>query len=156
MLIYNYKLVHWHWRKQPNFFPVYNISIKQIFLSILSINLRSIVSRTVVTLNPCIVVSRPANHMIFFLVIIITVRIQHYSLYSDSPNLLPIMMSRPPAPPVLWLLCSYQTENSYCVDIGCLELWKSIKYQTDKEIKNIEIFVVEKVKNWLTWKTEQM
>ena len=32
-----------------------------------------------------------------FCVIIITVQIQHYCLYSDSPTLLPLMMPRPPA-----------------------------------------------------------
>ena len=36
-----------------------------------------------------------------FFFIIITVRIQHYCLYSDSPNLLPFIMPRPPAPAAL-------------------------------------------------------
>ena len=36
-----------------------------------------------------------------FFVIIITMQIQHYCLYSDSPTLLPLMMPRPPAPSAL-------------------------------------------------------
>ena len=41
--------------------------------------------------------------LMFFFVIIITVQIQHYCLYSDSPTLLPLLKPRPPAPAALRL-----------------------------------------------------
>ena len=38
---------------------------------------------------------------VFFFAIFITMPIQHFCLYSDSPTLLPLIMPRPPAPSAL-------------------------------------------------------
>ena len=50
-----------------------------------------------------------------FFVIIITVRIQHYCLYSDSLILLPLMMRRPLAPAALGLVSAPQLQLEYCI-----------------------------------------
>ena len=47
-----------------------------------------------------------------FFVIIITVQIQHYCLYSVSPTLLLLMMPRPPAPSALWFYMNLPKNES--------------------------------------------
>ena len=77
-----------------------------LFLSVNSIGLRSVVD-TSVNFEPIYPGFESDNCIIFFMfvsfffVIIITVQIQHYCLYSDSASLLPLMMGRPPAPSAL-------------------------------------------------------
>ena len=84
------------------------------FLSVHSIGLHSAVD-ILVDFDPCIPGSNLGNCVIFFFyyffyffsfmffvyLFIITVQIQHYCLYSDSPTLLPLMMAKPPAPSAL-------------------------------------------------------
>ena len=88
------------------FLSIYNYSIYWLFLSLNSIDIHIVVDTTVVfeSLYPGFE-SRWLHNLfqcfLFFFVIIITVRIQHYCLYSDSPILLPLMMPRPPAPAAL-------------------------------------------------------
>ena len=81
--------------------PFHNVSIYYLFLSVNSIGLHSVVD-TSVEFEPRLpgFESRYSLHF-FHIFAIITVEIQQYCLYSDSPTLLPLMMLRPPAPSAL-------------------------------------------------------
>ena len=138
---------------------IYNFSIYWLFLSVICIGLHSVVD-ILVDLNPCIPGSKnwhkrfdSRNSRFFFcfsfyLFIFLffyffchyynsaNLEIQHYCLYSVSPTLLLLMMSRPPAPSALWF--------SFCVlcfpnllDVNWIDKY-IVSYRLDLAIRSTQ------------------